>query len=136
MPMEPSVAPRRPSKAAEAITGRAAHAPHALPTPPTAHHGLAPRTTHSRAALGGLSCWVRKYAWVGRWYTSSRRQQACNTAQSVKGPGGGEVQVRCRSRNCTPQKSFRADVCGSRSWTRVRRIIFKYRLLVRQDGQR
>ena len=38
-------------RAAEAITGRAAHAP---PTPPTAHHGLAPRTTHSGAALGGL----------------------------------------------------------------------------------
>ena len=38
-------------RAAEAITGRAAHAP---PTPPTAHHGLAPRTTHSGAALDGL----------------------------------------------------------------------------------
>ena len=48
-PEEPSVAPR--PQAAEAIIGRAAHAP---PTPTTATHGLAPRTTHSGAALGGL----------------------------------------------------------------------------------
>ena len=48
--------------------------PHALPTPPTAHYGLAPRTTHSGAALGGL--WVR----MGRSVVVSVATTAATTA--------------------------------------------------------
>ena len=45
---EPSVAPGTPK---EALTSRASHTPHATTT---VHYGIAPPTTHSGAALGGL----------------------------------------------------------------------------------
>ena len=77
-PAEPSLAPeqQRPSLAA------AAHAP---PTPTTATHGLAPRTTHSGAALGGLGT----HGSAG----GGRRQRHLVIGVVLVGGGGGR---RCR----------------------------------------
>ena len=70
--------------AAEAITGRADRAP---PTPTMAHHGLSPRTTHSRFALGGLGP-----------HGSARgglRQRHLVVGAVVGGGGGGDHGPHC-----------------------------------------